>query len=41
MHYPRAKNLQFPFNKRLDGSESWFEHFGEKKHFLPLLGIEI
>ena len=38
---PGQRTPQFTFNKRLRGPQSWFEHFGAQKHFLPLLGIEI
>jgi len=38
--YPRGKSSLFPLHRRLGGSQSLSEHYGEGKNFLLLPGIK-
>ena len=37
---PLGKNVQYPFNRRLGGPQSWSECFGEEKKLFPMPEIE-
>jgi hypothetical protein len=38
--YPRGKIPRYPSNRRLDGLQTQFEHWGGNEKFLPLPEIE-
>jgi hypothetical protein len=37
---PRKNTFRYSQNKMLGGPQSWYEHFGEKKNLLCILGIK-
>jgi hypothetical protein len=38
---PKGKRCQYPLSRRLGGSQSQSEHFGEEKNVWSLLGIKL
>jgi len=36
---PQLLYPQYPLDRRLDGSQSWYGHGSKEKNFFPLLGI--
>jgi len=39
-HFTSQKEPQYPYNRRLNGIQSWSAHFGEEKNLLPLAELE-